>query len=72
MKINVIRILLFALLLVLVYGAKSQEIVKPTDKVLKDTVISNVSYKLYVGSRGGKYVLRTSKTGRVYKMYFKK
>lgn len=42
------------------------------DKVLKDTVIKAVTYKLYVGGRGGKYILRTSKqTGKVYKQYIK-
>lgn len=46
--------------------------IKPTDKVLKDTTINKVEYKLYIGSRGGKYVLRTAKSGKVYKMYIPK
>lgn len=45
---------------------------KPTNKVLKDTVIKEVSYKLYQGSRGGKYIVRQSKNGNTYKQYIKK
>lgn len=45
---------------------------KTFDKVLKDTVILKVSYKLYLGPRGGRYILRTSKSGNVYKQYIKK
>lgn len=42
------------------------------DKVLKDTTISNKVYKLYVGARGGKYIVATSKSGKSYKRYFSK
>lgn len=43
-----------------------------TDKVLKDTVIKDVSYKLYVGKKGGRYIIRTAKvSGKTYKQYFK-
>lgn len=52
--------------------AQTPDTVKRSDKVLKDTLIRSVNYKLYVGLRGGKYVLRTSKTGKVYKQYIKK
>lgn len=45
--------------------------VKPADKVLKDTVIKTVTYKLYVGAKGGRYVIRTSASGNVYKQYIK-
>lgn len=46
---------------------------KPVDNVLKDTTIKSVKYPLYVGSRGGKYILRVSKvTGKQYKQYIKK
>ena len=65
-------VLVFGGLMLLDSQAKAQE-VKPADKVLKDTVISANTYKLYVGAKGGKYVLRTSgKTGKVYKQYIKK
>lgn len=39
---------------------------------LKDTTIKNAVYKLYIGPKGGKYILRTSKSGNVYKQYIKK
>lgn len=45
--------------------------VKSSDKELKDTVIKTISYKLYQGSKGGKYILRTAKSGKSYKQYFK-
>lgn len=49
-------------------GAYSQD--KPT--AVKDTVVNSVTYKLYKGSKGGKYIIRTSKvTGKEYKQYFK-
>lgn len=57
-------------LLALATPAHSQT-VKPSDKVLKDTLIKSVSYKLYLGSRGGRYVIRTSASGNVYKQYIK-
>lgn len=41
------------------------------DRIVKDTVINKVSYHLYEGSKGGKYIIRTSKTGTTYKQYFK-
>jgi len=70
-KTVIISCLLFiALLLGVVISSKAQTV--PTGaKVLKDTVIANKSYKLYLGSRGGKYVIRVSKTGKEYKQYFK-
>jgi hypothetical protein len=45
---------------------------KPIDKVLKDTTIRSVSYKIYQGSRGGKYYFKQSKSGTIYKVYLKK
>lgn len=42
------------------------------DKPVKDTVINKVTYKLYIGNKGGKYIIVTSKTGTQYKKYFKK
>jgi len=44
---------------------------KNTGKVLKDTVIKEVKYVLYVGAKGGKYIVRTSAKGNIYKMYIK-
>lgn len=38
---------------------------------LKDTTISKAVYKMYVGPKGGKYVIRISKAGKEYKVYFK-
>lgn len=41
------------------------------DKPVKDTVINNVKYSLYVGAKGGRYIIVTSKiTGKQYKRYF--
>ena len=44
------------------------------DKVLKDTVIKGTTYKMYVGSRGGKYINMPTKADlkKSYKRYFKK
>lgn len=43
------------------------------DKAVKDTTVSGNTYKLYVGSRGGRYIIMKSKTtGKEYKRYFKK
>ena len=53
-------------------GVFAQTAPKQTDKVLKDTTIAGKSYKLYIGSRGGKYTIRTSKTGNIYKAYINK
>lgn len=64
-------VLFIGLLLCTVIGAKAQSIPKVSDKVLKDTTINGKVFKLYVGSRGGKYTLVTSKSGNVYKKYFK-
>jgi len=41
------------------------------DKVIKDTTIKSVVYKLYEGKRGGHYIIKTSKTGTTYKQYIK-
>lgn len=45
---------------------------KPTDKVLRDTVIRSVQYKIYQGARGGKYYFKVSKSNTIYKVYLKK
>lgn len=38
---------------------------------VKDTVIKDVNHKLYIGPKGGKFIVVTSKTGSQYKKYFK-
>lgn len=43
-----------------------------TPASIKDTVINKVSHKLYIGAKGGKYIIVTSKAGKTYKRYFKK
>lgn len=69
------KIVGIAFLIVIAFAAftgSSKAQTKPiTDKVLKDTVIKSMTYKLYAGSRGGKYIMVTSKTGKLYKRYFK-
>ena len=72
--LTVLKISFIALVLLFTFcvtNVWAQSPVKPADKVLKDTVIRSVSYKLYVGSKGGRYVVRTSKNGLVYKVYYK-
>lgn len=59
------KFILTAILFALVTGAFA------SDPVIKDTTINKVSYKLYQGSRGGKYIVVTSKAGKPYKKYFK-
>jgi hypothetical protein len=61
---------LFIVIILFSLTAISQE--KPKDKVLRDTTIKNVTYRIYEGSRGGKYYLKTSKSGTIYKVYLKK
>ena len=62
--------ILLIIILFISLTAISQE--KPKDKVLKDTTINNTQHKIYQGSRGGKYYLKTSKAGTIYKAYLKK
>jgi hypothetical protein len=64
------KILFIIIILFISLTAISQE--KPKDKVLRDTTIKNVIYKIYQGNRGGKYYLKPSKTGTIYKVYLKK
>jgi len=64
-------IILFSVLFIAFVPVKAQ-VVANTDKVLKDTTIAKKSYKLYLGVRGGKYVIRVSKSGNAYKQYIKK
>lgn len=55
--------------LFIVTPARAQDV--KADKVLKDTLIKSVSYKVYQGARGGRYIVRTSAKGNVYKQYIK-
>lgn len=66
-----ILVIVFIGLSAIFMPSKAQTI-KSQDKVLKDTVIANKSYKLMLGRRGGKYVVRVSASGKTYKQYFKK
>ena len=59
------KFILSAILFAFVTGAFA------TYPVIKDTTINTVQYKLYQGSRGGKYVIVISKTGKPYRKYFK-
>lgn len=72
-KIILISALAFVLLIACMLFCSpvmAQEI-KKADKELKDTVIRKITYKLYEGSRGGRYYLKTSANGSVYKVYIK-
>lgn len=78
MKNSIIKTLavLFLILAIWALGStfnhlSAQTLPKVADKVLKDTVINKVTYKLYQGKRGGKYIERTSREGNVYRQYFK-
>lgn len=67
---------LIAILLVLCsFVAMGQDKPKTIDvsklTSVKDTVIKEVKHKLYVGAKGGKFIVVTSKTGNQYKRYFK-
>lgn len=39
------------------------------DKPVKDTIINSVTYKIYVGPKGGRFIWITSKKGTKYKRY---
>lgn len=67
-KIIVIRLLILAATIFICCSVNSQ--VKK-DTPVKDTTIKGVTIPLYVGSKGGKYILVTSKSGNVYKKYLK-
>lgn len=71
-KIFTVIVAVFITIGLMFLTAELQAQVKPSDKVLKDTVIKSTSYKMYVGSKGGRYIFKTSKNGKVYKMYVSK
>lgn len=44
-----------------------------TDPIVKDTTIKAQTYHIYQGSKGGRYIMKTSqKTKKEYKAYLKK
>lgn len=64
------KTILSILLLALSLNLSAQEPTKSPAST-KDTIINKVSHKLYIGSKGGKYILMVSKTsGKTYKRYF--
>lgn len=75
MKNNLTIPLLLALFLLAVLTSMTSPVNDQTpkveDKVLKDTIIAQKTYKLYVGQRGGKYITMVSKSGKTYKKYFR-
>jgi hypothetical protein len=68
MKIDFRILFLGALFLIIYSCAHAQE------KSVKDTTIKGVTYKLYVGAKGGRYINVTSKkdTTHTYRRYFKR
>ena len=50
-------------------GAMAKDTTVPT---IDSITISGKRYKIETGSRGGKYVMRVSKTGTTYKYYIPK
>jgi len=65
-------ILSIALILTVAFTNAQTVAPKQADKVLRDTLVKGVKTQIFVGSRGGKYILVTSKAGNVYKKYLKK
>lgn len=60
--------LLFILFMSMACIAQAQTKPEPT-KQAQDTTIKGVTYQIQVGSRGGKYIVVTSKKGTIYKRY---
>lgn len=62
--------LLFILCLCFAMRTQAATQPAPTAKYLKDTVIRGQTLKLYLGARGGRFVVRKSKTtGKLYNDY---
>jgi hypothetical protein len=64
-------ILIIALALTGVFSYSQDSLTKNATFV-KDTTIAAKVYKIYQGSRGGRFVIVTSKTGTQYKKYLPK
>ena len=76
-KVALVIFSVFAMLTIFAvsYPAHSQDTTKVIRNTapVKDTVIRGVKYPIYVGSKGGRYIIRTSKTtNKEYKQYLKK
>lgn len=72
------RIILSALFLMSFLAASESAMCTPTEdltknsKPIKDTTIKTVVYKIYEGSKGGRFIIVTSRSGNQYKKYLKK
>lgn len=64
--------LLFIISLFFSINSFAQTDLTKNAKVIKDTTINKTVYKLYEGSKGGKFIIVTSRNGNQYKKYFKK
>lgn len=75
MKTKIAQYIVFIFVLLFSLGAIGQENntteqTKVTSTTTETIVKSGVTYELHTGSRGGKYIIRTSKnTGKEYKQY---
>lgn len=68
----VMTLLIFILIYAASYAQEKKKIL-PNTAAIKDTVIAGTKYPIYMGSKGGRYIIRTSKvTGNEYKQYLKK
>lgn len=65
-KAIVIRLMILAATIFICCQVNSQG-----GTIKQDTTIKGKVETLYIGSKGGKYILVTSKSGNVYKKYFK-
>lgn len=72
MKVLVSVILLSIFTMLAICSQAQTKPVAKTPVSVKDTTIKGVKYQLYVGARGGRYILVTSKAGNQYKKYFSK
>lgn len=48
------------------------QVAKLRGTFVKDTLIRGELRPMYSGAKGGKYIIRTPKSGKPYKQYFKK
>lgn len=76
---KVVSVIFLALALLTICVVSNPAHSQDTTKVIrntapvKDTVIRGVKYPIYVGAKGGRYIIRTSaKTNKEYKQYLKK
>lgn len=62
---------IFSAIFTACFFCASANVKQTADPVIKDTTINKTTYKIYQGSRGGKYIVVISKNGKPYKKYFK-